>query len=113
MRTDEDTISAARALRELARLVADNDIDSAELAEFVRSLLCDQLIELHASCRIEAIRISRSGEERKSAELAKYLRGQARRLEMDRAAAETETAAVQRPVLDSVAIAPAGERFSG
>ena len=123
MRTDEDTICSASALRELAQLVVDNQIDSIHLAEFVRALLCDQLIELHATCRIEAMRISRSGQRRKPAQLAKYLQEQATQLEIAQAAsnvaaktvANLETPAFQSPFStrpDSSSVAPTGERLT-
>jgi hypothetical protein len=50
----DDTETPSQALRELARLVARDGVDSDHLEEYMRRLLSKHLIELHSACRYEA-----------------------------------------------------------
>jgi hypothetical protein len=58
--SSDDEESAAGALRELARWVIRDGVDSDHLEDYVAALLGGNLIELHASCRYEAIILSRT-----------------------------------------------------
>jgi hypothetical protein len=55
----DGTKSAPRALRELAQWVLREGIDSDHLEDYMQCLLSSNLIELHASCRYEAMVIAR------------------------------------------------------
>jgi hypothetical protein len=56
---DNDTESGPQALRELARWVIRDGVDAKHIEDYMRRLLSNHLIELHASCRCEAIVVAR------------------------------------------------------
>jgi hypothetical protein len=78
---DTDTETASQALHELARWVIRDRVDNDHLEDYMRGLLSKRLIELHASCRYEAIVVARHFRCLGAREVACHLHKRARELE--------------------------------
>lgn len=83
MSGDDDTESGSQALREFARLVLRDGVDSHHLEGYVQRLLAKDLIELHASCRYEAIVVCRYFKHLDSRKVAAHLLKRARERELE------------------------------
>ena len=89
--TSDDTETDSQALRELARWVIRDGVDSDHLEDYMRGLLGNHLIELHASCRYQAMVVTRCFAGLTAQEVAARLRENARELERTRAALRAST----------------------
>jgi hypothetical protein len=103
----DDEEMAARAMRELARSIVHDGIDSDHLDAYMRELLSARLVELPALCRLEAALVARSFAGLSARETALRLYERARHLEETASPAATSQPARARPE-----IARASEAFA-
>jgi hypothetical protein len=95
--THDNEEMAARAMRELARSIIHDGIDSDHLDAYMRDLLSARLVELPALCRLEAAAMARSFAGLSAGEVASRLYERARHLEETALPAATSQPARARP----------------